>query len=113
MRISVTHADKDKKNPLSSGFMEMREAEGTVYDYFSHEISIILEGSVFCPAQRLREIVRSPMQHGIHYLSWKTRRIQARKKSQSKGPWCALTLTMTEVQLSGGLRPHMAKVRLH
>ena len=45
MRISVTHADKDKKNPLSSGFMEMREAEGTVYDYFSHEISIILEGA--------------------------------------------------------------------
>ena len=45
MRISVVHADKDKKNPLSSGFMEMREAEGTVYDYFSHEISIILEGA--------------------------------------------------------------------
>ena len=45
--ISVAHADKDKKNPLSSGFMEMssREAEGSVYDYFSHEISIILEGA--------------------------------------------------------------------
>ena len=47
MRISVAHADKDKRNPLSSGFMEMssREAEGSVYDYFSHEISIVLEGA--------------------------------------------------------------------
>ena len=45
MRISITHTDKDKKNPLSSGFMNMTEAEGTVYDYFSHEISIILEGA--------------------------------------------------------------------
>jgi len=49
MRISVAHADKDKKNPLSSGFMEMKEAEGRVYDYFSHEISIVLEGAFSVP----------------------------------------------------------------
>ncbi|EDR05079.1 uncharacterized protein LACBIDRAFT_294966 [Laccaria bicolor S238N-H82] len=44
---SVTHADRDKQNPLSSGFMEVRESEGRAYNYsISHEISLVLEGEL-------------------------------------------------------------------
>jgi len=42
---SITHGDRDKQNPLSSGFIEVRESEGKVFNYSTgHEISIVLEG---------------------------------------------------------------------